>query len=296
MVKRSNTRRTRQAGTMVATTKCWIGAMDGEEDIAPISYKWEQGIQASWETVREDEEGRILAPSDKERSYRAKRHRFTQSIRRGLIRFLVLALDCADSAQERDFRPTRLEVCRQSCKQFIAQYFDQNPISQLSLVITKDRIAEKISDLSGNSKLHIHQLSEINKTKGLPSLQNTIHLALTTLQHIPNYGHRELLILYSSLSSCDPSNIFDTLELACKLKLRISIISLTAEVYICKHICELTGGRFSVALDSSHLLELLQQHTIPPPELQTLIPLCTDFVYMGFPKRQVEGVAHPVYE
>eukprot|EP01031_Cornospumella_fuschlensis_P043939 gene43939-53721_t len=117
--------------------------MDVDEDIAPTAYKWEQGIQASWDAVKEDEEGRILAPSDKERSYRAKRHQFTQSIRRGLIRFLVLALDCADSAQERDFRPTRLEVCRQSCRQFITQFFDQNPISQLALAVTKDRIAEK---------------------------------------------------------------------------------------------------------------------------------------------------------
>ena len=52
-----------------------------DEDIA-ASYRWEQGAADSWEHVKEDAEGNIIAVStDRERSNRAKQHRVTQSIR-----------------------------------------------------------------------------------------------------------------------------------------------------------------------------------------------------------------------
>lgn len=38
---------------------------------------------------------------------------------------------------------------------FIEEFFYQNPISQLGVIITRNKRAEKISDLAGNSKKHI---------------------------------------------------------------------------------------------------------------------------------------------
>jgi transcription initiation factor TFIIH subunit 2 len=265
-----------------------------DEDGLHVAYKWEQGIQASWESVQEDAEGRIVAQAtDRERSWRAKRQRITQSIRRGLIRFMVVALDCSGSAEEKDYRPSRLEVCKQALQRFIRDYFDQNPISQLSVAVARDRVAEKISDLSGNAKLHVNYLQGVITAKGLASLQNTINLSISTLRHVPNYGHRELLVVYNSLGTCDPGNIFASIEAAKAHKLRISVICLAAELFICKQVAELTGGTFSVALDAAHLADLLQFHTTPPPELAGSNPLVTDFVYMGFPKRALD--MHPVF-
>jgi transcription initiation factor TFIIH subunit 2 len=127
----------------------------------------------------------------------------------------------------------------------------------------------------------------VEVVKGLASLQNTILLAMATLKYTPSYGYRELLILFNSLSTCDPSDIFATIEEAKRLKIRISIICLTAEVFICRRICELTGGTFSVAMDPVHLKELMFTHTVPPPELldgTQSSSNVTDFIYMGFPK------------
>ena len=121
-----------------------------DDDEGGVSYSWEQSMKRTWDSVRVDAEGNIVTSNpDKERSRRAKLQRMTQSVRRGLIRYMILFLDCSASSRENDFRPSRLEVMKSSLEQFIVDYFDQNPISQLSLALTRDRGAEKITDLSG---------------------------------------------------------------------------------------------------------------------------------------------------
>lgn len=79
-------------------------------------------------------------------------------------------------------------------KKFIHDYYDQNPISQLGLLVTRNRLAERITDLSGNVSSHTSKLLKLMNTTGLASLQNTIILAMSLLQHVPTYGQRELLI------------------------------------------------------------------------------------------------------
>lgn len=253
------------------------------------TYRWEQGVKAALDSVQEDEAGRLITagPSSRDRQYRLSKHnRITTAIRRGLIRYLLIAIDCSKASAETDYKPCRLQVSKSCVKKFITEYFDQNPISQISLAVTRDRVAQKITDLSGNPRSQIHKLDSLLNMTGLASLQNTITLGISMLKHIPNYGHREVLVLFSSLSTCDPGDIFSTIKDAIALKIRISVICLAAEVFVCKQIAELTGGSFSVALDATHLSELLALHTLPPPEVQQRKePLVTDFIYMGFPKR-----------
>ena len=250
-------------------------------------YSWErQG--ASWESqVHEDSEGNLVVVTsnvDKDRSHRAKERRITSSIRRGLIRYFVVAFDSSSNSMETDFRPNRLDAIKDGIRQFILEYFDQNPISQLSLAVTRNRIAEKLTDLSGNPKYHENRLGVEEAAGGDASIQNVIHLALNVLSHIPEYGTKELLIVYNSLKTRDPGNIFDTISEAKRLKLRVNIICLAAEVYICKKIAEETGGSFAVAKDTIHLQELILAHALPPPELKSRSDLTTDLVYVGFPR------------
>lgn len=205
------------------------------DDRQPM-YRWEQGVNATWESVQEDEQGRLVAiGNDRDRLTRARQQRISQSIRRGIIRFLVVALDCSTSAMERDYRPTRLEACKGALSHFVTEFYDQNPISQLALLATRDRTAEKLTDLSGNARTHVDILGKIQHADGLASLQNTISLALKVLKHIPNYGHRELLVVYNSLSSCDPGDIFATVRQAIDGRLRVSVVCTAAELFICRY-------------------------------------------------------------
>ena len=253
-------------------------------------YKWEKGVSRTWDSVQEDEAGNLITTTDdRERSFRAKQNRITKSIRRGLIRYLVIAIDSSKSSSDTDYKPCRLEVSKACVKQFIGEYYDQNPISQLGVIATRDRTCDRVTELSGNPKNHIHMIKDIKNMSGLASLQNTMLLGMSMLRHIPNYGHREMLIVFSSLSTCDPGDIFASIKEAKTQKVRISVICLVAEVFICRQIAELTGGTFSVALDATHLSELLLTHTIPPPEVQRNESLVTDFIYMGFPKRTFDS-------
>jgi len=63
-------------------------------------------------------------------------------------------LDCSESMNQRDMRPSRMEVVAQVVKTFIDNFFDQNPISQLAIIELRDSAANRITELSGNARNH----------------------------------------------------------------------------------------------------------------------------------------------
>lgn len=64
----------------------------------------------------------------------------------------------------------------------------------------------------GNAKNHLNGINGLMRAEGLASLQNCLLLSMSILRHIPDYGCREVIILYTSLSTCDHSDIFATIE------------------------------------------------------------------------------------
>ena len=107
------------------------------DDGSPMaSYKWEAKLTNQWDTeIVEDASGNLMSMQgdhyDRQRSRFAKERRVTESVRRGLIRYMVLAIDCSEAAAEKDYRPNRLTVVKDVVENFIVEYYDQNPISQL---------------------------------------------------------------------------------------------------------------------------------------------------------------------
>jgi hypothetical protein len=57
---------------------------------------------------------------------------------------------------------------------------------------------------NGLQEAHVARLRGNLETGGDASLQNGLDLAVATLRSIPPYGHREVLMLYAALSTCDP--------------------------------------------------------------------------------------------
>jgi transcription initiation factor TFIIH subunit 2 len=68
-----------------------------------------------------------------------------------------------------------------------------------------------------------------------------------------------------SLTSIDPGDIFSTIDECKKNKIRCSIISLAAEVHICKKISSETNGIYQVILDELHLHDVFQKIAFPLP-------------------------------
>lgn len=57
-----------------------------------------------------------------------------------------------------DLKPTRFLNTLKMLQLFIEEFFDQNPISQVGIILLKNKRAEKIADLAGNYKNHVKML------------------------------------------------------------------------------------------------------------------------------------------
>lgn len=68
---------------------------------------------------------------------------------------------------------------------------------------------------------------------------------------MPAHSSREIVILMGSLTTCDPTDINETIEEAKKLGLRCSVIGLAAEVYVCRQLTKITGTLTADRVDES---------------------------------------------
>ncbi|XP_038979096.1 general transcription factor IIH subunit 2-like isoform X1 [Phoenix dactylifera] len=261
---------------------------------------WERAYadERSWEALQEDESG-LLRPIDTKTLVHAQYRRrlllrsaaassAAPRIQKGLIRYLYVVIDLSRAASEMDFRPSRMVVVAKCVEVFIREFFDQNPLSHIGMVTIKDGVAQCLTDLGGSPDSQIKSLLGKLECSGDASLQNALELVYGYLSQIPSYGHREVLILYSALNTCDPGDIMETVQQCKKAKIRCSVIGLSAEIYICKHLCEETGGSYTVALDESHFKELLLEHAPPPPAIAEYA--AANLIRMGFPQRGADGV------
>ncbi len=198
------------------------------------------------------------------------------AVRRGVIRFLVLVIDCSLKMNERDMRPTRLGVALQVVSTFIDNYFDQNPISQLAIVELRNGAAEKITELSGNARHHKKKLEQHmamdmirHRGTGMPSIRAGLELALQVLQMQASYGTREVLMIYGSLSTSDRGDIFQTVDKIKTAGVKVSTVGVMAELYVAKAISDQTGGNYTIATHATQLNDMVLQLTKPPPVLET---------------------------
>ncbi|KAI5309161.1 hypothetical protein KEM55_003912 [Ascosphaera atra] len=211
---------------------------------------------------------------------------------------------------EKDLRPTRYLLTIRYASEFVVEFFEQNPISQLGILGMRDGLAVRISDMSGNPTQHLLALHDLRPQdpKGMPSLQNALEMARGMLFHTPSHGTREVLVVFGALSSSDPGDIHKTITHLINDKVRVSIVGLAAQVAVCREICARTnadttsssvsrhadtsldgGGYYGVVLDELHFRELLMAVCTPPvTHSQAQAALNSSLLMMGFPSRTVE--------
>lgn len=215
------------------------------------------------------------------------------AIRRAIIRHLVLLLDLSAAMMDRDMRPTRFDLMLQYAREFVVEWFDQNPLGQIGVVGMRAGIGERIGEMSGNPQDVLKCLSDRTRLEptGEPSLQNAIEMARSSMSHLPTHSSREILIIFGSLTTCDPGNIHDTLDACVKNKIRISVVALAAEMKISRDLCDKTGGQFGVAMNEGHFKDILFE-LVPPPAQRAVARAggpganpAADLMMMGFPTR-----------
>lgn len=291
-------------------------------------FSWERSIGRSWEEIEVDSASGQLQLHTLQRKKQLDRKKQLQSllstngsskngiIEKGMIRYLYIILDLSSAMDVNDFKPTRKFCCLEYLVDFIHSYFDQNPISQLGIIVTHNQIAEKITELSGNPLEQIEKLkkfleegrdenttiditagdteqpNQLPSTGGDMSIQNSLIVAESTLRQIPPYGSREILFIHAALYSVDPSDIHQTITTITTNNIVCNVISLTAEMHIFVEICKKTAGTFSVVQNRDHLKQRLLSYIPPSPLLQQRAKnIQRRWIKMGFPIQQT--LAYP---
>ncbi|THC94383.1 hypothetical protein EYZ11_006144 [Aspergillus tanneri] len=229
---------------------------------------WE--VSRTWETLVESADGTISSAVEGilESGKRKRLLRDTTPLQRGIIRHLVLILDLSQSMAEKDLRPTRYLLTLRYAQEFVGEFFEQNPISQLGILGLRDGLAVRISDMSGNPTEHISSIQGLRDQdpKGLPSIQNGLEMARGALFRTPSHGTREILLIFGSLLSSDPGDIHETASTLINDNIRVRIVGLAAQVAICRDLCAKTNGgddtTYGVALNEQHFRDLVMDLTL----------------------------------
>lgn len=257
-------------------------------------YAWEDEIKRSWDlvTVDEEEDMTALVASLVEARKKRAAKRSVTPFQRGIIRTLILTLDCSESMMEKDLRPNRHAMMIEYSIDFVHEFFDQNPISQLGIVTMRNGLGELISPVSGNPQEHVEALKSLRKQepKGNASLQNALEMARGLLLPVPAHCTREVLIIFGSLSTTDPGDIHQTIGSLVQEGIRAKVLGLSAQVAICKELCKQTNygdeSFYKIPLDETHFKELFDEAVIPLPVNK--INKGFTLVKMGFPTRVFE--------
>ncbi|XP_014252378.1 general transcription factor IIH subunit 2 [Cimex lectularius] len=261
------------------------------EDDDVKEYRWETGYEKTWEAIKEDDKGNLEA-SVTDIIQRAKRKAQMERkgpCRLGMMRHMYIILDASDAMLDQDLKPTRQLCTLKLLENFTEEFLYESPLSQLGFILTRNKRAEKFSELSGNTKKHLENLklhySSPTACSGEPSLQNALELAISSLRNMPNHAIREVLIIMGSLTTCDPGDINVTIDTLRNTGIRVSVIGIGAEVRLRRHMCLMTGGTYSVMLDDVHFKHLLLQHVLPPPATPSASE--SALIKMGFPHHGV---------
>jgi transcription initiation factor TFIIH subunit 2 len=104
-------------------------------------YNWEGDIGKAWAGLMTDHTLSALIKDDTMRKLEKKNYmdKMNSSAEtRSMIRYLTIIIDLSKSMKNTDMKPTRLAVTKVHLKKFIEDFFDQNPLSLISLQSTSD--------------------------------------------------------------------------------------------------------------------------------------------------------------
>lgn len=267
-----------------------------EISLRQTHHRWEH-TGKSWDTLLSGKDGQLVSIMKDGSTWENQYQRTKNSLRgkvRGLIRSVVLVIDLTEAGlAPLDFGLPRIRLIIEELSKFISNFLDQNPLSQLSIVTTFNYHAQiQVPFSSDVNELlpALQHLSDI-KTTGEPSIYNSILVATNLLKTVSAYSTKEILIIYSSLNTCDPKPFDNLIEIVTNgvpnlnnnkfpTFAVISAIGLGAEVMFLRRLTEATKGTYGVPLNRDHFVDLLQSQVLPP--LWSKITQRKRFIPFGF--------------
>eukprot|EP01095_Lingulamoeba_sp_RSL-Kostka_P011532 TRINITY_DN4416_c0_g1_i2.p1 TRINITY_DN4416_c0_g1~~TRINITY_DN4416_c0_g1_i2.p1 ORF type:complete len:283 (-),score=71.84 TRINITY_DN4416_c0_g1_i2:22-870(-) len=158
-----------------------IDIMEDENETSE-KKRWEKKYHKTWDKdIDENENDQLLSEQIRRNKRRKKQMQQQQDgkIRRGMSRNLIVIIDASENVVKGNIVPSRLDVMTKGVEGFIKNFFDQNPISQLGLMITRSEIAETLTEHSPpppSSKTEYIEATLINM--GFPEKQPLDYVSL----------------------------------------------------------------------------------------------------------------------
>ncbi|CAH2355501.1 general transcription and DNA repair factor IIH subunit Ssl1p [[Candida] railenensis] len=276
-----------------------LGGTVADMKTANGGYSWEDVYQRSWDVVKDgDDDGRTLdllvQQMIENRKKKILKNSSTTPFQRGIIRTVIVVIDGSSTMSEKDLRPTRFAVMLSLLGDFIVEFFDQNPISQIGIVMMRNGIAYLVSEVSGSPQLHLEKIRQLRarshnryEPKGDPSLQNALEMSRSLLKisfgNNNNRNSKEILVILGALFTSDPGDIHKTIDNLVKDDIRCRVIGLSAQVAICQELVNRTNhyttqtptGRkiipvskdnhYGIIMNEQHFRELLMDCVVPLP-------------------------------
>lgn len=115
-------------------------------------FSWEASYSKIWAVILDDETDSIQNSISKFNSIQHKRLaqniQHLPGLKRGLIRNFLVIIEASSLSNDTDLYPNRLKWIFNRILKFSRIFLEQNPLCQIGVIITKDGIAEKISDFT----------------------------------------------------------------------------------------------------------------------------------------------------
>ena len=121
-----------------------------------------------------------------------------------------------------------------------------------------------ISEFTDSTQTAIDCIKQVDDFEGNPSYQNSLETLKDQFETmVPTHAHKEVLIINSSITICDPDDINETIESLKLANIVCSVISLSAHIYVLGQLAKVTGGQFYLARNRDHFEEILQKYLVP---------------------------------
>lgn len=207
-------------------------------------FSWEKQYKRTWENLNEDEEKNV--------SLEKKLHHTYAPYKKGIIRHFHIIIDSSASIELNDFLPSFRYHVTTKLNHFIKKFYDENPISILSLLIYRNNRCENY--------IVLDRMSETENFFGVAgtgefSLMNSLNVSLDFLSRDDHI--KEILVVTGSLYTID----FE--EMRAFRDIKVHFIALRAEVYFFKNIAQKTHGRYYVPVEVSDISLFLESFCMP---------------------------------
>lgn len=201
--------------------------------------------------------------------------KYRENSKKTSLRKLHLVIDFSQVMLDKDFNPNIIYMVLTKAIEFVTEFFELNPLSNIALSMMKDRKCNLLCDFENNPNELVRILDNLRKknsisedkffedlnkdsdtnvaTTDIPSgtisMENTLKATCELMADQPLFYVRELLVLLGSSNSRDSYDIYEAVDKINSCYIVVNMISVSSLPFVFQQICIKSKGKFEVALN-----------------------------------------------